>query len=177
MTKIKSNFGFRLMAYGYKFRDFFSPRTAILKEAGIKLGYHVLDYGCGSGSYIVPTVKLTGYDGKVYIQDIHPLAIKQGVRIASKKQLTNIVPIHFDCKTGLHDKSIDVVLLYDVFHLLDDPDSVLKELHRILKTQGILSFSDHHMKKENILSMVTKKGLFSLSKKGKYTYGFEPQQK
>ena len=171
MDKLKSNLGFRFMAFGYKFRDFFRPRMTILKETGIKPGNYVLDFGCGSGSYIIPTAKLTGKDGKVYIQDIHPLAIKQGVRIASKKQLANIETIHSNCKTGLPDNSIDVVLLYDVFHMLSMPDTVLKELHRVLKSNGILSFSDHHMKEDNIISKVTKSELFRLSKKGNFKLG------
>ena len=175
MNKIKSNLGFRFMAFGYKFRNFLCSRMAILKETGIKPGNHVLDFGCGSGSYIIPTAKLTGNNGKVFIQDIHPLAIKQGVRIASKKQLTNIETIYSDCKTGLPDNSIDVVLLYDVFHMLSKPDIILNELHRVLKPNGILSFSDHHMKEDMIISKVTRKELFNLAKKGKYTYSFELQ--
>lgn len=77
-----------------------------------------------------------------------------------------------DCKTGLPDNSVDVVLLYDTFHVLNDPKGVLKELYRVLKTNGFLSFSDHHMKENEILSRVTNGGLFKLSRKGKRTYSF-----
>lgn len=63
------------------------------------------------------------------------------------KKLANVETIHSDCKTGLPDNSVDAVLLYDTFHDLSDPDGVLEELHRVLKPDGILSFSDHHMKK------------------------------
>ena len=77
-----------------------------------------------------------------------------------------------DCKTGLPDNSIDVVLLYDIFHELSEPDRVLEELHRVLKPNGILSFSDHHMKENEIVSKVTSRGLFSLSRKGERTYSF-----
>jgi hypothetical protein len=52
MNKIESNFGFKLMALTFNLRDLLRPRIDILKEAGIKPGYHVLDYGCGPGSYI-----------------------------------------------------------------------------------------------------------------------------
>ncbi|MGZ7210545.1 MAG: hypothetical protein ACXVHV_11745, partial [Methanobacterium sp.] len=54
--------------------DFFRPRIDILEEAGIKSGYHVLDYGCGSGSYIVDTARLVGGSVMVYALDVHPLA-------------------------------------------------------------------------------------------------------
>ncbi|MGD0160252.1 MAG: methyltransferase domain-containing protein [Candidatus Bathyarchaeia archaeon] len=64
------------------------------------------------------------------------------------------------------------MLLYDVFHDLEDQDSVLTELHRILKPEGILSFSDHHLNEGEITSKITSQSLFRLLKKGKHTYSF-----
>jgi len=172
MDKIESNLGFRLMSLSYKFRDLRLPRMNILKEVGIKPGFHVLDYGCGPGSYIMPLAELVGESGKVYALDIHPLAIQKVQDIASKKQLTNVETILSDCQTGLPDNTLDAVILYDIFHHLSDPDVVLKELHRVLKPDGILSFGDHHMEESEIVSKVTNSGLFKLSRKGEITYTF-----
>jgi len=160
------------MSFGYKFRDLFLPRMNILKEVGIKPGLHVLDYGCGPGSYIIPLAELVGKSGKIYALDIHPLAIQMVQNIASKRQLANVETIRSDCKTGLSDNSLDVVLLYDTLHTSSDPNEVLEELHRVLKPSGVLSFSDHHMKENEIVSKVTNRGLFRLSRKGKRTYSF-----
>jgi len=167
-----SNFDFQFMSVGYKLRDFFLPRKNIMKEVGVEPGFHVLDFGCGPGSYIVPLVKLVGESGKIYALDVHPLAIQRVQDIASKKQLANVETILSDCQTGLPDNSLDAVLLYDAFHHLSDPNGVLKELHRVLKPDGILSLSDHHMKENEIESQVTNSGLFSLSRKGQRTYTF-----
>jgi ubiquinone/menaquinone biosynthesis C-methylase UbiE len=155
LDKPKTNLDFRLMSLTYKFRDFFLPRMGILREVGINPGFTVLDYGCGPGSYIIPTVELLGKSGMIYALDIHPLAIKSIRGIVAKKRLTNVETIQSDCKTGLPDTSVDVALLYDVFHGLGDPNGVLAELHRVLKPNGILSFSDHHMKEDEIVSRVT----------------------
>jgi len=144
----------------------------ILKEVGIKPGFHVLDYGCGPGGYIFTAADLVGKSGKIYALDIHPLAIQKVQSIASKKQLPNVEIICSNCKTGLPDNSVDVVLLYDIFHNLSNPNGVLEELHHVLKPKGNLSFSDHHMKENEIVSKVTNKGLFRLSRKGKRTYSF-----
>lgn len=165
MDRPMPDFHFKLMFLDYKFRDFFSPPGRVLKDAGIKPGFHVLDYGCGPGSYITATAQLVGESGRVYALDIHPLAIQSVQRIASRGHLTHVETIHSDCRTGLPDYSMDVVLLYDTFHDLSDPDGVLKNLHRVLNPGGILSFSDHHMKENEIASMVTGSGLFKLSKK------------
>jgi len=172
MDKQMSNFDFQFMSVGYKFRDLFLPRKNILKEVGIKPGFYVLDYGCGPGSYIIPLAELVGESGKIYALDIHPLAIQKVKDIASKKQLANVETILSDCQTGLPDNTLDALLLYDAFHHLSAPEAVLKELHRVLKPGGTLSFSDHHMKEKEIVAEITKSRLFRLSRKGQRTYVF-----
>lgn len=172
MDKRDLNIHFKFMSFGYLFRDLFFPRMNLLKEVGIQAGFHILDYGCGSGSYIAAAAELVGTSGKIYALDIHPLAIQMVQESLAKKRLTNVETILSDCKTDLPDSSLDVVLLYDVFHKLSDPDSVLKEVSRVLKPHGILSFSDHHMKEHEIVSTITKSELFTLSKKGKKTFSF-----
>lgn len=167
-----SDLGFRLMAFTFKIRDLLKPRRNVVKEIGIKEGYHVLDYGCGPGSYVTVVAELVGKSGRVYALDINPTAIKSVEKIALKRQLTNVETILSDHETGLPDNSVDVVLLYDTFHDLSDPNTVLEELHRVLKPNGILSFNDHHMKENEITSKVSSKGLFRLLRKGKRTYSF-----
>ena len=164
--------GFKLMTLTFRVRDFFRPRMDFLKEAGIKSGFCVLDYGCGPGSYITPLAQLVGALGEIYALDIDPLAIKQVQKTAARKTITNVKTIESDCKTGLRENHVDVVLLYDTFHDLSDPDDVLSELHRVVKSGGILSFSDHHMNEKDILTNVTDTGLFKLLTKGKKTYSF-----
>ena len=127
------------------------------------------------GGYVVAVSELIGESGRVYGLDINPFAVKRVEKIALNNQLANVETTCSDCKTGLQDDSLDVVLLYDIFHMLSDPNGVLKELHRVLKPNGILSFSDHHMKENEIMSKITDGGFFRLSKKGKRTYSFLKQ--
>lgn len=163
---------FKCMSAMFKVRDFLRPRKHILEEVGIKSGFHVLDYGCGPGGYTIPLAELVGKSGKVYALDIHPLAIERVQSIASKKGLTNVETIRSGGPTELTDETMDLILLYDTLHDLSDPEKVLEELHRVLKPTGILSFTDHHMKEDEILSKLTSRGLFRLSKKGTKTYSF-----
>ena len=176
MDKPMSNFHFKFMSFGFWFRDIFLPRKSILKEVGIKPGFCVLDYGCGSGSYTFAAAQFVGKSGKVYALDIHPLAIQRVQSMATKKQLTNVETICSDCKTGLPGNSVDVVLLYDTLHDLSEPDEVLAELHRVLKPNGILSFNDHHMEEKEIISKITDKGLFKLLRRGEREYSFSRKE-
>ena len=172
MDRPMSSASFKLMGLMFKVRDFVKPRSEILKEAGIKPGDRVLDFGCGPGSYIHTAAQLAGPAGKIYAMDIHPLATRQARRIADSRKLTNVETIESDCKTAMPDRELNVVLLYDTFHDLSRPEDVLRELHRVLKPEGILSFCDHHMKEEDILEQVTASELFKLANKGKRTYSF-----
>jgi SAM-dependent methyltransferase len=172
MYRRMSNRSFKVMTLGYKLRDLRLSRKKVLAEVDIKPGFSVLDYGCGPGGYIRPLAELVGEWGKVYALDIHPLAVGRVERIASRKHLANVETILSDCETGLDSASLDVVLLYDVFHHLGDREGVLQELHRVLRPGGILSFSDHHMKERDIVAGVTADGLFRPVRRGRRTYTF-----
>ena len=172
MDKPEPDINFRIMSLAFGLRDIFLPRKKILDEVEIRPGFCVLDYGCGSGSYITAAAGLVGNSGRIYALDIHPLAIERARRIASRNHLANVETIQSDCATGLSDNSVDVALLYDVFHKLSDPDSVLEELHRVLTPDGVLSFSDHHLEGDAIVARVTDNGLFRLAGNDEKTYSF-----
>jgi ubiquinone/menaquinone biosynthesis C-methylase UbiE len=164
------------MSLGFKFRDLLLSPKDIVEGVGIKPGFFVLDYGCGPGSYSIAAAEFVGPSGKVYALDIQPLAVRRVQSVASRRGLATIETICSDSGTGLADHSVHVALLYDTLHELDEPKKVLEELYRVLKPGGILSVSDHHMKEDEIISTVTRKGLFSLTEKrsikGKKTYRF-----
>jgi ubiquinone/menaquinone biosynthesis C-methylase UbiE len=174
VERAQSGWHFRLMALTHRFRDALLPRERILDEAGIRRGMTVLDYGCGAGSYVAPAAKLVGESGRIHALDIHPLAVRAVRKVVLKKRLTNVRIIRSDCDTGLSDDSVDVVLLYDVLHDLSAPTNVLRELHRVLKPDGMLSFSDHHLNDQQITTHLTRDGLFTSVRKGKWTYAFSP---
>ena len=172
MDRPMSDLTFKFMSLIFKVRDRIRPREEVLKDAEIGPGFQVLEYGCGPGSYTFLAADLVGPSGRVYALDIHPLAVEKVRKAASKRGIENVETILSDCATGLDNASIDVVLLYDVFHGLSDQRGVLQELHRVLKSSGTISFSDHHMKDGDIIAKVTKTGLLKLARKGQKTHTF-----
>lgn len=176
MTTLMSNLAFNGMAMFFKIRDFISPRRQVLEEAGLRPGDRVLDYGCGPGAYIPGAAEMVGRSGKIYALDVHPLAIKRVQSIAKRRGLANVETIHSDCRTGLPNECLDMVLLYDVFHMLEKPRAVLAELYRVLEAKGSVSFNDHHMRREDIIAGMTDGGLFILVDKGEHTYTFAPRK-
>lgn len=165
--------GFRLMSFMLKFRDLVIPPEKFLIETGMKDGDRILDYGCGPGSFVFSAAKIVGKEGKVYAADLHPLAIKMINKKTAKKELKNIETIQTNCATGLPSKSIDIILLYDVVHMFNDPKEIFTEMHRVLKPKGILSVFSSPMREKNIVTLIEENCDFKLTIKGDKTLSFK----
>ena len=171
-NKHQSEVDFKMMSFFFKVRDTFKSPLEKVRKAKIEEGFHVLDYGCGPGSYTVVAAEKVGPKGRVYAADIHPLALEKVKERAVKKGLQNIDVIQTDCYTNLDNESIDVIMCFDVFHDIMDKSDLLKEFHRVLKSNGTLSFDDHHLKEEEIITLITSEKLFKLSEKQDKQFNF-----
>lgn len=173
----QSNLDFRFMSFFFKIRDKFHPPLQKIEKAKIKAGDIILDYGCGSGSYTLVALEKVGSSGEVIAVDKNPLAIKKVMEKVTKSGLDNIKTIVTDCKTDLDAESIDIIICYDVLHGVDNKECILNEFHRLLKLNSRLSFDDHHMSEEEIISLITDKGIFELEEKVGKLFNFKKKSK
>ena len=124
----------------------------VLTEIGIEESQRVLDFGCGSGIYAIPAARLVAGEGKVYALDKNAGALgtlKDNIR---KEGLGNIeIMLSSDLQISLEEESVDVVLLYDVIHLIEDRATLFAETYRILKPDGFVSIYPMHVKKTEAL--------------------------
>jgi ubiquinone/menaquinone biosynthesis C-methylase UbiE len=144
----------------------------VLSGVGIKPGNKVLDFGAGPGAFSLAAAKLVDKSGHVYSVDIVPAAARKVTKLAQKEGITNLTAITSDCATSLPDASIDIALLFDILHMLSQPDAVLGELHRVLQPGGRLAVNCHHWTGEQIVETVQKGGLFALTSKDEFNYYF-----
>jgi len=122
----------------------------ILREFGIQQGQKILDFGCGSGVYTILCSKIVANSGQVYALDsdeegsLHELEQK-----IEKKKLTNIeiIKTSGEIELPFENKSLDVVLFYDVIHLLEAEQRrlLIEESARVLKENGFISYHATHL--------------------------------
>jgi len=129
------------------------PRVLeVLERIGLDTGQIVLDFGCGSGTYAIPAAKIVGEHGRVYALDKDTQVLDEVMHEAESAGLRNIT--RMDTSGGLRidlsGESVDVVLLFDVFHSYyfpqaDDRRDLLKEIYRIMKADAFISVWPKHM--------------------------------
>ena len=170
------NIGFRAMAWMYKLVGLFCDPRKRLDRVPLKKGIVVVDYACGPGRYTLETAKRVGPEGKVLAVDVQPLAIKTVKDKAARLGLANIETILVDSyDTGIADSCADLVLCLDAFHQISDRPALLREIHRIVKPEGIFFMEPGHMKLSDAREIVANSGLFHLTWAQGHDMQFAPE--
>jgi ubiquinone/menaquinone biosynthesis C-methylase UbiE len=127
-----------------------------LRKIGIRRGQTVLDYGCGSGSYAIPTARIVGEEGRVYALDKDERALDELMQRAELEGLKNIRRMDTSGKVEIElgKESIDVVLLYDIFWYFPLTDNrllkLLAEIHRVSRRDALISVYPKHINSEQL---------------------------
>ncbi len=121
----------------------------ILKKLGVKQRQTVVDFGCGVGHYSIPAALLVGPQGIVYAIDKEKSVLSRVTQKAELLGLSNVKTMTNpkEAAPKFADRSIDVVLLYDMLHFL--PGGKRKALYskmgRALTDAGLLSVHPKHL--------------------------------
>ena len=126
-------------------------------------GMKILDFGCGSGNYAIPIARAVGPAGKVYGVDKDIDELKRLWKRVQREGLINVQIILANENISLDKSSVDVVLLFDVLHHINDNKKLLENLYNMLKSNGILSvFPHYHFSREKLMRIVSRYNLFVL---------------
>jgi ubiquinone/menaquinone biosynthesis C-methylase UbiE len=147
------------------YRLFVNPYRP-LYAAGIKPKQRVLEIGCGPGFFTIPAAKIAGKGGCVFALDINPVAVEAVRRKVKENSLTNVkVILAYTSKWGLEDNSFDLAFLFGVLHDFSDVAAVMREMHRVLKANGILSVQRSSSSERMLMDVITKDSLFVFKEK------------
>jgi ubiquinone/menaquinone biosynthesis C-methylase UbiE len=132
-----------------------------LFEIGIRARHFVLDFGCGSGTYTIPAAKLVGKGGKVYALDINSGFLDVIEESAKLEGINNIVRIDAseEKEIPLENEKIDVMLLIDVLHLIEDRAALFDEAYRVLKRGGLIIVYPMHVPEKEVEELATDRNL------------------
>ena len=128
----------------------------LLREIGIQKGQKILDCCCGVGNYALPAAKIVGKNGLVHALDRNSGKLVGLKDKCHKLNITNIdiIEKEFESKIPIPDRSIDVVILYDIFWYFSLGDKklprLLSETYRVLKDGAILSVYPEHTDAEKL---------------------------
>jgi ubiquinone/menaquinone biosynthesis C-methylase UbiE len=110
-----------------------------LRVLKIAKGATVADVGAGSGYMTERLSALVGPAGRVYATDIQPGMIALLRERIARRKLANVTPLlTMPDNPGLPDNMLDLVLMVDVYHELQQPQTVLRHIRRALKAEGRL---------------------------------------
>jgi len=112
------------------------PRELLKDVAKIGKGDTCVDFGSGTGAFALLMAELAGSKGKVYAVDNSAEMLEH---IRAKNPPANLTLINSDVtKTGLNARIADICLLAFILHEIKQPDNLVAEAFRLLKSEGRL---------------------------------------
>lgn len=119
---------------------------AMLRGAGFQAGWHVLDAGCGGGSFLPLLSELLGPTGRISAVDLAPENVARVEAMAGAGQFHCPVAVRIGDVTALpyDDATFDAVWSANVTQYLPDAamNVMLAEARRALKPGGLLALKD-----------------------------------
>jgi len=125
-------------------RDAWQKPDQIMDTLGIADGSAVADLGAGGGWFTIRLARRVGPNGVVYAEDIQKLMLEAIFRRVAREGLRNVRTV-----LGAADDprlplgSLDAVLILDVYHEMEDPVALLRNVKRSLKPTGRIGIVDY----------------------------------
>ncbi|MFZ3382650.1 MAG: class I SAM-dependent methyltransferase [Candidatus Methanoperedens sp.] len=118
---------------------FLNPEI-IFDKLGLTGEMVLADLGCGTGFFSIPASKRVK---KVFALDIQQEMLDLVLEKTKKEKITNIeILLSEESSIPLPGNYVDVLLIVNVFHELQDKLSILKEVKRVLTKKGRLIIID-----------------------------------
>ena len=117
----------------------------VMDLLGIQPGRSVADIGAGSGWFTVRASQRVGPAGTVYAEDINPKAISAIGERVKKERIGNVRTVLGTAEDPkLPPKSVDAVLMLKVYHEIEHPVPVMRELRQALKPGAKVGIIDRN---------------------------------
>ena len=125
-------------------RDAWQKPDQIMDALAIADGAAVADIGAGAGWFTIRLARRVGPNGKVYAQDVQRQMLEAIRRRVAREGLRNVeTRLGAGSAPNLPDRSLDAVLVVDVYPEVEDRVTFLRNLAAALKPGGRLGIVNY----------------------------------
>ncbi len=117
------------------------PTEPVLRRIGLRPGMRVADVGAGTGYFAIPMAQAVMPNGEVLAVEVQSQMLDR-MRARLEPGLPIALVEGEATRTTLPAASVDVVLLANVWHEIDDRAAALTEASRILRPAGRIAILD-----------------------------------
>jgi SAM-dependent methyltransferase len=125
-------------------RDAWQKPHQVIQALALKPGTVVADLGAGTGYFSVRLARMLP-KGKVYAVDLEPDMVKYLGERAKREGLKNVTPVAAAPDDARLPGKVDLVLLVDVYHHIDDRERYFRKLAGSLAPGGRLAVIDFRL--------------------------------
>jgi predicted methyltransferase len=122
-------------------RDAWQKPHEVIQALGLKENAVVADIGAGTGYFSVRLAHMLK-DGRVYAVDIEPDMVKHLAERAKRENLANMIAVTGAAASPRLPAKVDMALLVDVYHHIDDRASYFRGLRKSLKPGARVTIVD-----------------------------------
>lgn len=134
----------------------FQPPEKIMDAIGLKPGMVIGDIGAGWGRFAVWFADRVGETGKVYANDIDMGALMRLAKRCKDHGFKNVIVRHGKVvDPNIPPGVLDIAFMINVYHHLEKPVELVRNLAPTLKPEGLLVIVEHCPEKTGWSSEVT----------------------
>ena len=124
-------------------RDAWQKPDELLRSLGVASGQTIADLGAGTGYLSVRIAKVVGEAGRVLAIDVEPKLVAHMKERAAKERLPQMrATLTKPDDPGLPEGAVDLVLVVDTWHHIDERVRYLAKVARGLKSGGRVAVVD-----------------------------------
>jgi SAM-dependent methyltransferase len=125
-------------------RDAWQKPHEVIQALALKADAIVADIGSGTGYFSVRLAHMVP-KGRVYGVDIEPDMVKYLAERAKRDGLKNLISVKGEPGDPLLPEKVDLILMVDTYHHIEDRDRYFRTLHNSLKPGGRIAIIDFRM--------------------------------
>lgn len=116
-----------------------------LRDLGVETGDALVEIGSGNGYFTLPAARIVA-QAPVYALDLDASLLAELEHLADQQAIDNVVPVQGDARslTEHLPDTVDVALIANTFHGVDEPVPLLEEITDVLDETGRIIVVNWH---------------------------------